>query len=276
MAVAFVGASAAAAHADVEPATGADPATPVATGAPASEAGAEGVEQVTLPKGRLLIDALVVMNLSKDGVFKPVSLSPDIWYGVSDKLTVGLVHSSQGDSGFIGEPGTALCLTGSSNGCPKFYNNVGLDVRYGLKTGKLALAFDGAFDFRSLSPNQMAIKVGLVGVYRQSQKLAFEFAPELFFGLNDRDAGNKDAFALPLAVLYAVAPKIELGLQTGIVLPLESTGDNYEIPLSVGVHYRVSTPLAVQLAFSFPDLVGGSPLAGGNLRTLTLGGSYAF
>ena len=274
MAIALVGASAAVAHADVEPATGADPATPAAAAAP--EPGAEGVEQVTLPKGRLLIDAFIVMNLSKDLAFKPVSLSPDIWYGVSDKLTIGLVHSSQGDSGFIGEPGTALCLTGSSNGCPKFYNNLGLDVRYGLKTGKLALAFDGAFDFRSLSPNQMAIKVGLVGVYRQSQKVAIEFSPELFFGLNDRDAGNKDAFALPLALLYAVAPKIELGLQTGIVLPLESTGDTYEIPLSVGVHYRVSTPLAVQLAFSFPDLVGGSPLAGGNLRSLTLGGSYAF
>ena len=274
MAVALVGASAAAAHADVEPAPGADPATPAA--AAAAESGAESVEQVTMPKGRLLIDAFVVMNLSKDAVFKPVSLSPDIWYGVSDKLTIGVVHSSQGDSGFVGEPGTALCLTGSDNGCAKFYNNVALDVRYGLKTGKLALAFDGALDFRSLSPSEIAIKLGLVGIYRQSEKVAIEFAPELFFGLNNRDPGNKDSFVLPVALLYTVAPKIDLALQTGIILPLENTGDGYAIPVSVGVHYRVSTPLAVQLAFSFPDLVGGSALAGGNLRTLTLGGSYAF
>ena len=85
---------------------------------------------------------------------------------------------------------------------------------------------------------------------------------------------NGDELAVPVTVLYSVAPKIDLVGQTGLVLPFEDTGDAYFIPFSVGVNYRLSVPASLLFAFSFPEFLGGD--SSRDIRTLTLGGSYAF
>src|SRR5262249_32226978 len=90
-----------------------------------SPAGAHGTDPVTLPKSRLLLDAFFEANLSSDATFKPFSVSPDIWYGATDELTVGLVHSSVGGSGFIGGADNSLCLAGKDNGCADLYRGFG-------------------------------------------------------------------------------------------------------------------------------------------------------
>src|SRR5262245_59025670 len=107
-------------------------------GASTSPAGPDGVDSVTLPKGRVLLDAYLEINLSLAATFDPVSLSPDVWYGATDDITVGLVHSAVGSSGFIGDTGQSLCLVGDL--CGDVYHNVGIDGRYKLKTGPLAYA----------------------------------------------------------------------------------------------------------------------------------------
>ena len=214
-------------------------------------------------------------------------MTPDIYYGVSDKLTIGLVHSTFGETGFMGAAGDSLCLTGSSSGCGKFYNNLALDARYSLKVGKFSWAFDGGLDFRSLSPNELAIKLGAVGRWH-SDKLTIELEPELFFGLTNRKVTetvgnppvtetltvNGDSLGVPVTVLYSMSPKLDLVGQTGLFLPFEDTGDGYFIPLTVGVNYRVNVPASLLFAFSFPQLIGGAGT--GDVRTLTIGGSYAF
>src|SRR5262249_3369390 len=108
--------------------------------------------QVTLPKGRFVLDVFLEISLASDAVFKPFSISPDLWYGVTDEITVGLIHSAIGELGFIGGVGTSLCLTGSDNGCPKVYNNIGAQVRYKLMEGEYAIALDGGLFFDSFSP----------------------------------------------------------------------------------------------------------------------------
>jgi hypothetical protein len=75
-----------------------------------AESEPSGPDQLTMPKGKLLVDAFVELNLSKDNAFKPVSISPDVWYGVTNDLTLGLVHSSIGATGVIGGVGDALCI----------------------------------------------------------------------------------------------------------------------------------------------------------------------
>src|SRR4051794_21644683 len=96
-------------HAQPDPDTEAKPTE-------AAPAGAEGADQLTLPKGRLLLDAYIAANLSSGAVFKPFSISPDLWYGATDDVTVGLVHSGLGSTGFIGGGfglgGQSLCLSG--------------------------------------------------------------------------------------------------------------------------------------------------------------------
>lgn len=246
--------------------------------------GGEGGDQLTLQKGRAILDAFVEIGLSSGAAFKPVSITPDIWYGVTDDITAGVVHSATGASGFIGGVGDSLCLTGATSGCPDFYRNVGFEGRYRIKMGGIALAADGGLYVLHLTdPTVLSLKVGAIGRWH-SGPLAIEASPNLFIGLNNRSssntggivvAGNSDILNLPATALYAITPVITLAAQSGFVLPLENTGDFYAIPLSIGAHYHVNDQLNVSVAFSLPRLVGGGS-GGIDVRSLTLGGSYAF
>jgi len=260
---------------------------PEAQPPPAAPAPAGGADQLTLPRGQLLLDAFAEINLSSGAVFKPFSLSPDLWYGATDDITVGLVHSGLGASGFIGGVGDALCLTGTSGGCGKLYPGVGLDVRYKLTTGDLAWAADGGLYARALDPFQLAIKLGIAGRWHSGQ-LAVELLPNLFLGLTNRSpaammvgtmtvaaATNQEVLSVPVTGLYSLTPQLALALQLGVVLPLENLGDGYAIPLSIGGHYQATESLNLNLAISLPRLVAKAP-SGFDARTLTLGGTYAF
>src|SRR6187431_1751683 len=98
----------------------------------AKEDGAPTGERVVLPAKRLYGRALLEIDLSADSAFDPVALAPDVYYGVSPDFTVGLVHSSVGILGVIGETGSSLCFTEK---CDGVYHNFGLDGRYQFLTG---------------------------------------------------------------------------------------------------------------------------------------------
>jgi hypothetical protein len=252
--------------------------------ASSSPGGPAGDASVTLPKGRALLDAYLGFNLVSGAEAKPISLSPDVWYGVTDDLTVGLVHSAVGGSGFMGFVGTSLCLTGTDNGCAKLYDNFGVDARYKLKTGNLAYAADGGLYVLSFDPDfRLAVKLGLVARWQQD-KIAVEVSPNLFIGATGRTIGegatevtvNGETLNLPITGLYAVTPKISAALQLGAVVPFENTGDTYRIPLSIGGFFQVNESINVNLAFSLLAVAGGGSATGFDNRTLTLGGTYAF
>jgi len=257
----------------------------VALGALLSTARAdpEPTAQLTLPRGRVLLDAFLEINLSDGLAGKPISLSPDVWYGATDELTVGLVHSSLGTTGFIGGVGQALCLSGDANGCDGVYPGAGVEVRYKLKPREFAWAVSGGLYAQDFDPLQLAIKLGAVGRWEQG-KLAVELAPSLFVGFTHRDVdlannvlrSNGETLLVPVTGFYTVAPKIAVALQLGLVLPFEHTGDNYAVPVSISGHYQIDNSASVNLALALPRLVAGSPLDGVDARSITLGGTYAF
>jgi len=251
-------------------------------GASVSTSSASDTDGFVLPKGKLLLDAELEMSLSSGAAFKPVSLAPDLWYGVTDDLSLGLVHSTVGETGFIQGAGDGLCFTGSSSGCPKFYNKVGVDGRYRLKK---PLALDVGLYINSISdPFFLDIKIGLDGRWTWD-KVSLELQPSLFFGLTNRTApavmppamaapANTDVLFIPATLAYRVAPKADVALQAGLALPFENTSDSWTIPLAIAARYAVSPKFGLGLAFSFPALIGGTSTA--KIRTLTLGGTYAF
>ncbi|HMG54597.1 MAG TPA: hypothetical protein VK601_13965 [Kofleriaceae bacterium] len=265
------------AHAQSEPESEAKP--------PDAAAGADGTDQLTLQKGRLVVNGFVEISLSTDAVFKPFSISPDAWYGVTDDITAGLVHSATAVSGFIGGVGDALCLAGESGGCAEVYPGVGFEARYKLKLGGFAAAAEGGLLIQHLGdPFAFALKAGGIARWHQG-KIAVEVQPNLIIALSNRGStttggitisGNRDFLNLPITGMYALTPMIWAALQVGVALPFEDTGDAYRLPLSIGGHYRVNDMLSVSLAFSLPALVGGGSGTGADSRSLTLGGSYAF
>jgi len=237
---------------------------------------------MVLPEKQVYLQVFVPISLSTDAVFKPVSLAPDLWIGVKPKLTVGLTHSSHASTGFFGGFANGICFVGEDNNCPHVLSNTALQVRYALPVKTLALAAEGGLVFRAYDPFTIALKAGVVGRW-QRKALSVLFGLNLFAGLNERDPdaagnpGNKENLNIPITALYAVTAKAAVGVQTGIGLPLEDTGDFYFVPLALGGRYMVTRKANVDLIFTLPFLLSGNDeLSGADIRVLTLAGGYAF
>ncbi len=213
------------------------------------------------PKGKIAVDVALGVNLSSDAVAKPLSILPDVFYGVADKLEVGLAHSSYAIEGFWGEGlGGGLCLSGEDNGCAKAYDGpIGILARFGLMAGDIDLAADGGVVIRHLSDPMMAgIKLGVRG-RKMMDKLAIGFAPNIYVGLTERDGGNKEYLSLPVGVNYMVDAKLAAGVQTGIHGPLDGFGDSFVIPISLGAMYALNESMSVGGSFTLHRVTGGTP-----------------
>lgn len=237
---------------------------------------------LTLYKGKLLIAGETLqMNLSADNVAAPVSLAPSLWYGVSDKLTLGLTHDF-GTTPWTPRPvfrgltrtvmgmatgynaGTGICLTGTDNGCPRPYDNLGVDVLQSLKLGRLAVAAHPGIDVGSFDPFFLDVRIGLLGIFMVTSKLALAFDPRLQLGLTGRDEGNTEAIDLPVWAWYEINSKISAYLHSGLRGTFDGFGDNYAIPVGIGGNYKVNYKLTAGLDFAFTrvnDSLDGRALA---------------
>ena len=238
-----------------------------------------------MPKGKLLLDAFLEMNLSSGEAFKPVSLSPDLWYGVTDDLTLGLVHSTTGATGFIGNTGDSLCLTGGQQRLPALLSG---------RRRRRALSLDAPTRARrrALRSVHRSVrgrdKLGVSGRWTWN-RLSLEAQPSLFIGLANRQPTTKNAMGaevadgptnteqlnIPITVAYLVTPRVDVALQPGLVLPFTDAGDTWRIPLAIAVRFAATPRFGIGLAFAFLDLIGGGD-DGADRRSLTLGGTYAF
>jgi hypothetical protein len=250
---------------------------------PAAEAsnGLAG-ERVVLPADRLYGRAMLEIELTKDAAFDPVSLAPDVYYGVTSDFTVGLIHSFSGKTGVIGGTGSSLCF---NDACDGVYHGLGLEGRYQVTTGKVGVAANFGLYVNDFDPFRLAVKLGVVGRFRPSptSKLAVDFAPSLFIGVTEREpemmgsTGNKEVFALPATALYAVTPKLTALVQTGLVVPFEGAADQFFVPLSLGASFAVNKQVSVEGAISLLHVLGGSAIPTGvDARSFTIGGGYAF
>ncbi len=250
-----------------------------------SSAGRAMERRLVLPKGQVYLQGFMEINLSiNGGFFRPIWLQPDVWYGYSDKLTVGLVHSPRALNGFLSSrfPSGGLCLGSTTVAskkdllpCPKgTYSGTGLLARYHVLDSPVILALDGGLIFTDLSPFVASLKLGVSGEWNK-EKIHVLFGMNLGLGLNKRDEDNKEILNLPMGVMYDVMPKLTAGVQTGFRIPFSNTSNTYSIPLGFGGRYVVSPKLTVDVSFSFPVLLGLGGEAGQlNARVLSLGAAY--
>lgn len=272
--------------------TATDPAAPPADGdgsqTPADPAGGVPgvVPPLTLGKGKIAISGSTVnINLSKDAVGKPISFAPSVWYGVSDVLTVGVTHDG-GTTAWTPRPapGSGICISSEEDGCAKVYDNVSLDVIYGIKNEKFSVAAHGALDVESFDPATLSLRVGVLGRYMASDKLAIAFDPRISIGLTERDGaddgmggtigGNKELIDIPLYVWFRANEKLGVYGSAGIAGPLDGFGDAYIIPVGAGASFAVNEKLTVGADFFFIDIAGKTEL-GADGRVLALRASYS-
>lgn len=224
---------------------------------------------LTLFEGLTEIEVPVAFNLSTGSAGKPVFIPLQLAYGVTDSFTLAITHQ-------IG-----LCLGGSSNGCAKVYNDIGLEGLFSLApSGPFQAALAAGVLLPSITdPFTAAAVVGFDTRYG-SGPVALRIDPRLQIGLNQRDGTpfsltspgsppNREVLRIPVTLQLQATPNVAFSLGSGIVgavnPPVGTFSDNYAVPLSIGAAYTTSQ-LDVGAALTFTNLRGPYGLSATALR----------
>jgi hypothetical protein len=227
---------------------------PVSGAPPGEDSVKRGVQG---PAGLFHSRILLHINTSKNHGAEPISLAPDLYYAVNDSVQIGLLHNLP--MGWLTRPGAGFCLTGKNNGCPHVYDNVGFDLLWGLLFGDVNLSLHSSFYLMRIADPLLAmITVGTAAKFHFGDAVALFFDPQFGFALNDRNV-NKDQFYLPAELQFQIVPPVAFKLLFGLTGPLSNFGDNYVIPVGIGVIGNLSSAVDLGLRFSFDNLLGHIP-----------------
>ena len=243
-----------------------DDVPPVTTAPDGQYAVMRGVQG---PAGMVSARVLLDINLSSDLVGKPISLAPDLYYSATDRLQIGLVHT--GPMGWQSRPGVGLCLTGDSNGCPRFYDNVGFDLMYGLEFGQSHLSLHSSVFLSSFDPLTASVAIGFAAKLHLSEQIALLLDPKVAIAVSERDTQD-DAIYIPAELQFQLARATTFKLLTGLSGGLSAFGDSYEIPVGIGIVQNLNTHFDIGARFSFDNLLGAQPagVGRGDTRSLAL------
>ncbi len=215
---------------------------------------ARGVQS---PGGLFTARVLLLIDASKDSFGKPTSLAPDLFYGVSDTVQIGLLHT--GPMGWQSRPGFGLCLSGTTGGCPKVYNNVGFDFMYGLLYGDFNLSLHSSLFLLPISdPTGVMWTIGFTGKFHFSDAVALLFDPQIGVMLAHRDIYKEQLF-IPVELQFQVGAAVSFKVLSGVSGQLSELGDTYQVPLGLGLVGNVTSHLDLGLRFSFDNLLGHVP-----------------
>lgn len=259
------------ASAQLEPA----PADPTMTPAEATAMGGPELTNILVPTGRLDIRVPLAISINGgDGAVNPISLPVDVYYGINENLTLGLSHSEGTVQAVMPyAAGNGICLSGDDCPAGKAYNNLGVDALFGLMKGVLQLAFHGGLDFRSLDPNYLSLRLGVLFQAPLATNLALITDPRLSLGLTKRDEGNFDELVLPIAVQFWANPALRLAVRTGLYGVLDEFSDTYGGFFGFFGGYTITPAIEAFASFDFSRLYG--KFSSGDYRQLVLGVNFA-
>jgi len=245
----------------------------VAATPPPAAAAPAGPANITLRQGGIGIDGDVAVGMSSGFAGKPISIVPNVYYGVTDTLSVGL-GSNPGSEIFQNVAGAGLCLSGQSNGCGKLYNNVSLDGLFSFaRSAMMDIGAHAGID-TAFGPDTLAgVRLGIKGKAIPTGPLQLVFDPFIRIGINKRDAdGNKELINVPVRVGFLATPQLNVGVSAAIWGPLDHFGDFYQVPIGVGGTFAINQMLDVRAQFVFDNLAGKGSSA--DFRTLSIGAAY--
>jgi hypothetical protein len=190
-------------------------------------------------------------NLSKDSVLEPISLAPDIFYGINDKLAFGITHD------------TGICVTGTEGGCAKAYNDVGVEVNFSLMgRGSFLLAVTGGVGVLNLSdPLVVGANLGFLTKIIAG-KLAIVAKPRVYVGITERDTFG-DVADVPVEIHYAVQPQTDVAIETGFSGALDDLGGANAIPVGLSALFAINEKIDIGAAVRFTNIAGTDGSADG-------------
>ena len=217
---------------------------------------------LTLPKGKINVAVNLEVNMTADKVGKPISISPDVSYGVTPDLTVALVHSSFALTGFRAKAGAGICVTGTENGCSKVYDNVGAEAWYSVARGPTAVAVGGGVHAIRLDGGFYDLKVG-AKLRHAMGKIGVNVMPSLLIAMTERGEVNgvrvsPDSLWVPVLATYKATKEVTVGLGTGLKLvDLSAAGDSWEVSLGAVGTYAIDPTTTVGASWIFGKVLAG-------------------
>jgi len=209
---------------------------------------------VQSPDGLFTVRINLLVSASEGAFGKPTSIAPDLYYGVSDALQIGLLHT--GPMGWQTMPGAGLCLTGTDGGCPHVYDNVGFDLMYALLRGNFHLSFHTSlYLFRISAPRWVMWTAGFTGKVHFTDVVAILFNPQIGVALTHRDV-NEDQIFVPLELQFQAGQAVSLKVLSGASGQLSAFADTIRVPLGLGLVGNVSTSFDLGVRASFDNLLG--------------------
>lgn len=192
--------------------------------------------------------------------FEPIILAPELRYGLSGELQLGITHAFHS---FF--PPAGLCVSGEENKCPKVYNAIGGEVEYALtRGGNLNLSARGGLTIGRFDPDfALGATAGLEIRFRGGS-VAFIVDPNVYIGIMERDTfpfgmeGNThpDYLFLPATLQYQVNTQTAFYLESGLNTPLKDMGDLFQIPAGVGAIYALNNRMDAGLELYFANVAG--------------------
>ena len=206
-------------------------------------------EPLTLPAGDLALRLVMEGSLDRQTPLRPLSFAPDAWFGASDRLTVGLVHSSQSVDRIAA--GATFCVRELAGTCDAPYRGSGLDARYALTPD---IAPRARFLVRDVDPWKPALALGaLMRWTRGRYELVTD--PYLRIGLHARGLGNRDALVVPVWLGARVANG-RIAIRTGVDGDLAVWSDGWHVPVGVLFEGHPTTALTVGVEVGWASLLG--------------------
>jgi hypothetical protein len=192
------------------------------------------------------------IELAPASAGRPLSIAPDVWLGVTSRWTVGVIHSNASINRIT--RGNGYCFR-DPEACDRTYGNAGLDVRYGLRDGAVAVAPRARFLIRDVDPWKPAVTGGALVRWTHG-RWSITGDPYLRIGLANTDQGNRAALFLPVEIAVRPVPRFAFALHTGYDADLAVWHDGWHVPLALALRNRLARRIELGVLAGFTSALG--------------------
>jgi hypothetical protein len=237
--------------------------TPPAVPAPVMRAvSVRRAHRLALARNAVVVTITTETSMGTGTMLDSTSLAPDVSYGVTDRVTLSLVHSGFATTGFRGSAGGGLCLSGDARGCEHPYNNAGLDALVDLvRADRFAIAGVAGLHAVSIDQRFVDVKLGAQASYRTG-KVTATLSPSVFVGVTERAMGNEGTVFAPGSISVQLSRDWLVAMGGGVATPIADPTGGWTVRLGSIVRYRVRPGLFVAGSLFLPKLAGGAAVDG--------------
>lgn len=222
---------------------------------------------LVLRAGSTAVQVVAEANLARGALFRPLSIAPDAWFGVTSRLTIGVIHSDLSIDRIA--PKASLCARQDNLLCTRVYRGSGIDVRYAAVTGDFTVVPHARVLLRDVDPVKPAITLGAALRWTRGRTTVTS-DPFLQLGLANTDRGNRSALWLPVVVAIVATDRIDAEFSSGWNSDLAVIRDGWHVPIEFAVRVQLTVQLDVRMGFGFTSLLGPQNTPKQRLMTLAV------